>query len=1093
MTLIDNTKRTLQEALKNSLSSADKVDITTGFFYFSGFKSLAKELKDKKVRILVGLEIEPDLISQIAQNAKEGDEDLTRWQPRQKTTSRTTLRENYIKTCIGFMNDSDIFDDPETLELYELYTKKLKDGTLEIRKTIDDQHGKFYLLHTKKGQSQGGDYPGTVFMGSSNFTYKGLSGQGEMNDSSREKAKFLEYKNKFDELWDDSRSISIADKHTKDDFLNKVNSNIWPNANPSPFEIYLRVLYELFYQEDDTSLLTPHKITKGLYSDFEYQIDAIKIGIDKLNKYDGLILADVVGLGKSIIAAGIARNLDMRTVMVVPPHLIPQWEDYKEHFGVRGSKVFSSGAILKVFERYIDTKEPILLIIDEAHRFRNEDTIDYKLLHQLSRSHPENKILLLTATPFNNDPKDVFALIKLFQTPGQSTIRSIDNLSLRYRELIYRYKKLRQNMAKGLEQEEIDKESNEIASEQRRLIETIVLRRSRLDLGHITRYREDLKNQGISFPKIKGPDFLEYDLKELHGLYVETLELITRPDNEGFIGARYKPAAYLTDEGRKKFIDKYKNDLDDKDLKTAQINLANFMKRLLVMRFESSKDAFRSTLENMIKSNKIIEEWWEQLESIPIMKKGVLPDPRDYDLEDGEDSDNFEGDIELLRERKGLLEITGDSMEPEFIEHVRHDTELLEKIYAMWFKDDNYKNIDPKLDELEESIDKFIKSNQSKKIVVFSTYKDTVDYLYNELTERGKKRIFKYSAADASIGSKKVIRDNFDASIPEKEQENEYDVLIATDALSEGYNLHRAGIIINYDIPYNPTRVIQRIGRINRINKKVFDEIEIYNCFPTDIGESEVRIKSISTLKIKLINAVIGSDMKILTKDEELLSFFKDELRKAEEESERLSWDTKHREIYEANLRDENLFEKIFKLPHRARIKRIKSEKDAVVVFGKKGDHAIFILGQSVEDSKVVSAEGALEYFSAGSNEKGIPVDENFSDIFRVAKNKLFAKHELPKIQGRRASAIKNLKAIGNSIPLARDYCEDIIDIIKEFDDINEGQLKDISRLDLRNVEAALERVQNIVPVTSIHNIQNKVKRNEGEEELLLFAEQLKR
>ncbi len=191
MTLIDNTKKTLQEALKNSLSYANQVDILTGFFYFSGFRTLEDELKDKKIRVLVGLEIEPNLIPQIVQNAKEDDEDLTRWQPRQKTTSRTALKENYIKTLIGFVNDSDIFDNPETFEIFKLYTKKLEDGSLEIRKTIDDQHGKFYMVHNKEEQSQGGDYPGTVFMGSSNFTYRGLSGQGEMNDSSREKVKFL--------------------------------------------------------------------------------------------------------------------------------------------------------------------------------------------------------------------------------------------------------------------------------------------------------------------------------------------------------------------------------------------------------------------------------------------------------------------------------------------------------------------------------------------------------------------------------------------------------------------------------------------------------------------------------------------------------------------------------------------------------------------------------------------------------------------------------------------------------------------------------------------------------------------------------------
>ena len=134
--------------------------------------------------------------------------------------------------------------------------------------------------------------------------------------------------------------------------------------------------------------------------------------IDKLNKYDGAILADVVGLGKSIIASAVARNMDAKTVIIAPPHLMSQWEEYKEQFGIRGSKVFSSGKIQEVYDRYHELREPMLFVLDEAHRYRNEDTNDYKLLHQVCRSHPENKVLLLTATPFNNDPKDVFALIK---------------------------------------------------------------------------------------------------------------------------------------------------------------------------------------------------------------------------------------------------------------------------------------------------------------------------------------------------------------------------------------------------------------------------------------------------------------------------------------------------------------------------------------------------------------------------------------------------------------------------------------------------------------------------------------------------------
>ncbi|RLC34244.1 helicase, partial [Candidatus Shapirobacteria bacterium] len=438
MSIIDNKNQTLQQALKNALVTADRVDIAVGFFYFSGFQALFEQFKDKKIRILVGLEVDPKLVSKIVQQSKEGDIDLSKWQTRKHTTSRTVRKLNYIDTFVSFVNDSDIFDSDESNKIFDLYIEKIKNGTLEIRKTIDDYHGKFYLIHNKEKDSQNGDFPGTMFMGSSNLTYKGLIGQGELNDSSREKTKFEEYSAEFESMWDDSQSVAIVDVNTKDEFIEAIKPRIWKYALPKPYDVYLRILYELFHQEEVDSFQTPKTITNGLYIDLEYQVDAIKMAMDKLNRYDGAILADVVGLGKSVISSAVARNMDIRTVIIAPPHLNSQWEDYKEQFGIRGSKVFSSGAIKTVYERYRESTDPILFILDEAHRYRNEDTNDYKLLHQVCRSNPCNKVLLLTATPFNNDPKDVFALIKLFQTPGQSTIRSVDNLSLRYRELIYR-------------------------------------------------------------------------------------------------------------------------------------------------------------------------------------------------------------------------------------------------------------------------------------------------------------------------------------------------------------------------------------------------------------------------------------------------------------------------------------------------------------------------------------------------------------------------------------------------------------------------------------------------------------------------------
>jgi len=1093
MPLIDNKNQTLQDALKNALSTAKSIDIGVGFFYFSGFEALADQLKDKKVRILVGLEVDPLLVPQIAQTARDGDIDLTKWQPRSPTNSRTVLKLNYIDSFVGFMNDSDIFDNVRSSELFDLYVEKINNGTLEIRKTVKDYHGKFYLLTNKPEDSQNGDLPGTVFFGSSNLSYRGLCGQGELNRASHEKVEFEEFKNEFEEMWKDSNSISIADTSTRDEFLTKIRPLIWKYNTPLPYHVYIRVLHELFFQEKINTLKTPRVITNGLYMDLEYQLDAIKLVMDKLNKYDGAILADVVGLGKSIIASAVARNMDVKTVIISPPHLIPMWEEYKEQFGIRGSKVYSSGKIQEVYERYHEAHEPMLLVLDEAHRYRNEDTDDYKLLHQVCRSHPKNKILLLTATPFNNDPKDVFALIKLFQTPGQSTIRSVDNLSLRYRDLIQRYKKLRRSMTKDVEHEIIEKETWEIAAEQRRLIETIIIRRSRLDLSYITRYREDLVQQNISFAEVRGPDPLEYDLGQLFEPYMKTLDLIIKPDNEGFIGARYKPtsAKYMNDENRKKFIEKYKSEFDDvEDLRIAQTNLAKFMRRLLVMRFESSKDAFRHTLEKMIESNMLIEHWWDELGIVPIMKKGKLPDPQDYDIEDGE-VDTLIEEVELLRTKQGFLEINKNMLNPHFIEDVRHDTELLQSIHKDWYSTPQNADLDPKLDNVIERIQGLLSENPERKIVIFSSYKDTVYYLYQEMLDRGFNRVTKYSASEGTNAYKKIIRQNFDASIPESQQTNDFDVLISTDALSEGFNLHRAGIVINYDIPYNPTRVIQRVGRINRINKKVFDFLYIYNCFPTAIGEEETRVKSISTLKMKLINAVVGSDTKTLTKDEELVSFFKDEFDKARKEDEQLSWDTVHREAYDRAMKDERLMQMVKAVPRRSRIKRQGVKNPGVIVFGKKGQNTIFTFGNMANEVKVVSSEEALPSFEAKPDEKGEVVDREFNTIFNLAKEKLFAKHELPQIKGRRSTAINVLKVISDALPIAKDYCEDIISIIKTLDDISDGSLKDISQLNLKNIESAYEKLKQIIPEIFVRNILNRAKFTEDEQELLLFAEQL--
>jgi superfamily II DNA or RNA helicase len=1090
MAFIDNRNQTMLDALSNALETADRVDICVGYFYFSGFQLLADKLKDKRIRIIVGKELDPECIPEIVKYSRNQDVNLDKYGLRRPTNSHLQMKQNYLDALVGFVNDSDTFDSPENELGFEMFISKLVDGSLEIRKTVEDYHGKFYAIHNKTELSHNGDFPGTIFHGSSNFTYRGISGQDELNDVSREVSKFNDGVKIFEEQWSSSKSISIVDGASAKEFITELKKKLWIYQAPSPYNMYLRVLTEIYGSvESGEGIKTPSEITGGTFLDFQYQTDAIKFAIDRINKLDGVIISDVVGLGKSIIGAAVAYNLDLDTLIISPPHLIQQWEEYKVEFRVRGPRVMSSGNIKAVYDVYADSRKPLLIVIDEAHRFRNEDTNDYKMLHQICRSNPNNKVILLTATPFNNSPKDVFALIKLFQTPGQSTIRSIDNLSLRFRELIKRYAVLRKNL-RTISKIDLDKETLEIAEEQRRYLEPVVIRRSRLDLEYVSRYRKDLEAQKIKFPEIVGPELLDYDLGENVNLYLDTLEKISNPDKENsFKGARYKPATYITD--REVFLEKFGTDLDGLDLTMAQTNLADFMRKLLVMRFESSRDAFRISLERMISNNELILSWWNDLKIVPIMKKGNLPDPSEYSLEDGEIGDDLEDKLQHLREHKGLIEIPRDWMDSSFIDDVLADTQLLREIHERWFG--GVIPEDPKITRIESVINDLLKENPNRKIVIFSSYADTVNYLSAQLKKSGLHNVLNYTSAEASKENRNILLSNFDASHPKDKQKDDFSILVCTDALSEGVNLNRAGVIINFDIPYNPTRVIQRIGRINRINRLMFPELHIYNCFPTVVGEQETRIKSISTLKIGLINNVIGSDSRTLTPDEDVQSFFKDEFARTEGSKEELNWDAIHLEAYEQAKAIPSVMEEVNRIPRRTRIARTVSNQvsNRAIVFSKKGQNTLFIVTEEDKEAELLSTQSGLATFQADENEVGTDLTKEFTNLFGIAWEKLAEKHPLPEIRGRRSDGIKILEALRMSLPAADVYCSDLIKVISKYDDVSEGALKDIAQVDTSDLEACFEQIKKIVPESFIKNVLERIQRMEDEADVILLAEEL--
>ena len=374
-----------------------------------------------------------------------------------------------------------------------------------------------------------------------------------------------------------------------------------------------------------------------------------------------------------------------------------------------------------------------------------------------------------------------------------------------------------------------------------------------------------------------------------------------------------------------------------------QANVAKFMRRLLVRRFESSEYAFRMSLEYMIGSSRQILKWIEGKGKMPVYKKGNLPDVDDFYKTDDDGNDLITDTYEKY-EKRGFFEIDMKYIKESFVEDIKADMALLLEIQKKWFGEDGTIMSDPKLESFKGILDKQIAKDPQRKIIVFTEFADTADYLGAALQAYGLP-VFKYTSADASQANKNTINANFNAGEKKEYQRDDYKILVATDAISEGYNLHRAGTVINYDIPYNPTRIIQRIGRINRVNKKVFNQLYIYNYFPTDVGESETRTKEISTLKMAMIHAIMGEDTKVLTKDEEIQSYFLEQYRKEMAKSEEVSWDVKYQKLLNA-AKGTDFYEEAMQLPHRARTGRsVEKARSGVLMFGKKGNDFVFKIG----------------------------------------------------------------------------------------------------------------------------------------------------
>ncbi len=972
---ITNQNKLIKDTINDVLPSSDQLFFLVGYFYFSGFQLLYKNITlEQKLKILVGLQAESRISNYIEFSSSKGFPDAQK------------RRQCWYQSLCDILGHNREYDNQESWDAFNLFVNKLKNGTLEVRQTKNPCHAKMYIFHNSPKHSQNGNFLGTTIVGSSNLSANGLGQNFEINVQHRENPFVEESIRIFNELWKESQVL--ADETTLQEIQTELFSKIWPSTNPTPFLVYLKVLIEYFDVHKIEGLKTPSQVLGENFNDLQYQIDAIEQGLRSLNDHNGVIVADVVGLGKSIIATTIAANINLPVLVIAPPHLIPQWKEYCVHLNVN-SQVFSSGKIESALQYAQKLNRQYLVILDEAHNYRNPDTQDYNNLETLCRGH---KVMILSATPFNNKPEDVFALINLFQIPGYSTLKSVNNLSSSMHSIIEDYNKIKKDDADSA------KEYKKISEKIRNMIKEIVIRRNRKDL-EFGSYKDDLIKNGIDFPNISDPKLLEYSFGKFADKYIQTLELVAGEQSK-FKAARYRVISYVKDEF-KSDVAEYLSVLGD-----PQKNNANFLRRLLVRRLESSILSFNETLNNIIDATEKTLSFFQTKHRALVSKKTTLDDLEDlplqefkegnteYDLASSSSAGNLFAKsishLEPTQEEKlveaGIYLIHKDLLKPEFEQDLKNDIRLLKQLQEDW-RGLTAKN-DKKLALLKTELYRQLQKDPSRKIVLFSEFADTIAYLEDNLPKNDG--IIKSIAYDASR-SKKIkeeIRANFDASFENKK--DDYNLLLTTDALSEGINLNLAGTIFNYDIPYNPTRVIQRVGRINRINRKVFNELHIYNFFPTEIGEAEIRIRQITKKKITIIDEVFREDTRYLTSEETIRASL---LHKIEDNTEEISWERKCQEFLN-NIRKNApvLYQQAKNLPSRVRIgrKMKENQRNGVLVFGRRANVGVFSFYDLEERNTVpITDEEAIKMFESSQEEKSIPVTNAFYEQYEQAQQGL--------------------------------------------------------------------------------------------------------
>ena len=812
----------LRSVLNEANSQLHSVDIAVGYFYLSGFAEVADLLSTRpgKVRILIG---RTDLPTSQEIAAGYGPQEPT---------------ENFHNSQ-GRRKEADVVDETvanvgrnaATQPQVDATEKGIKslaeliiDGKVDVRAYVKDRmHAKVYIGYTGLESA-----PGTAIIGSTNFSVAGFTGNTELNYPVTHGGDILEVREWFERLWEESQPVS---EKVRDEFKKS-----WPLAEPEPYLIYLKALYELYGDTlgEDLEVNTepPVELT-------EYQLDAVAAGMAMLKNHNGCYIADVVGMGKTFIGAEILRRLTIKErdagdpLIICPASLRRMWERACDQFGLTDAEVLSRGRLTETnlsndrsLRKLLRNSGPVL--IDEAHGFRNNNQRRRALLGFL-REAKRHKVILLSATPQNLAPRDILQQLELFLNPNQHGLPEVGG-----------------SLAQYFPRDGSRADPDRIA----KVLQHVLIRRRRKDV--LQQYpNSTLNGQPIRFPEPKLSN-REYNLDHVYrkagGLKFITDRL------KKYKAARYKPGEYLKPEAKElpgyaNIVQSYRGDL-------AGIMITNLWKRL-----ESSIPAFRSTLQVLVNSNRefqnmILSGKVSQDEGVQDSEEELtLNLPHDEEL----DTDDLDQEDEYIT-IKDQSYLSSDFRCPEWFKDLEDDGKELQRIL------DALKDVGSEDDAKLHEMRSFLTSPGvvGEKVLIFTESKVTANYLFKELQNGNDGVNFDLVMGGDNRTADKITKfspkSNDKPDMPEAEQTK---ILITTDVLAEGQNLQDCNRVFSYDLHWNPVTLIQRHGRVDRITTE-HEEIYLHNMLPDPQVEESIGIRGTVRNRVQDFHDLIGLDNPIL-------------------------------------------------------------------------------------------------------------------------------------------------------------------------------------------------------------------------------------